>query len=86
MPQATYGYRLWDDKRSEFFVMVGSSAGYNFQLSRDFSNQIKVSPFVYAEYIGVINVKIGYDYATKINKGFPFISVGLGGFHALRNL
>lgn len=85
MPQATYGYRLWEEKRSDFFVMVGSSAGYNFQLSRDFPHQIKVSPFVYAEYLGVINVKMGYDYAPKINTGYPFISLGLGGFLAFRN-
>lgn len=85
MPQATYGFRMVDKDRKDYFLMIGTLVGYNFQLSSDFKNQIRVSPFVYLEFVGLLNVKAGYDYSTQIKKGYPFISLGFGGLHMLRN-
>lgn len=85
LPQATYGYRLVDDRRKPYFVMMGTSVGYNFQLSRGFENQFKISPFLYLEYSGFLNLKVGYDYSTQIQKGYPFVSIGLGGLQMFRH-
>lgn len=85
MPQATYGVRIVDKDRVDYFLMAGTSVGYNFQLYSNYKNQVKVSPFVYLEYGAVLNLKVGYDYSTQLGKGDPFVSIGIGGLHMFRN-
>lgn len=85
MPQATYAVRVVDKDRVDYFLMAGTSVGYNFQLSSNYKNQVKVSPFVYLEYGAVLNLKVGYDYSTQLGKGYPFVSIGIGGLHMFRN-
>lgn len=46
MLQATYGYRFVDNVKKEYFFMLGTSVGYNFQLSSGFENQIKSVPLL----------------------------------------
>ena len=84
-PQITYGYYVVDNAYKDFMVMAGVSSGYTVNFNSSFKNQIRVSPFVYAEYFGFLNIKVGYDYATQINKGYPYVSIGLGGFHMFRH-
>lgn len=85
MLQATYGYRFVDNVKKEYFFMLGTSVGYNFQLSSGFENQIKIGPFAYLELLAFLNIKAGYEYSTQIQKGYPFISIGFGGLHMLRH-
>ncbi|MBA5793299.1 hypothetical protein H1R17_03105 [Flavobacterium sp. xlx-214] len=84
-PQITYGYYVVDSAYKDFMVMAGVSTGYTVNLNSAFKSQIRVSPFVYAEYFSFLNVKVGYDYGTQINKGYPYVSIGLGGFHMFRH-
>lgn len=73
MPQATYGYRFVDNVKKEYFFMLETSVGYNFQLSSGFENQIKISPLAYLELLAFLNIKAGYGYSTQIQKGYRFI-------------
>lgn len=85
-PQITYGYYVVDHANKDFMIMAGVSTGYVVNLNSTFKCQIRVSPFVYAEYFSFLNVKVGYDYNTQIKKGYPYVSIGLGGFHMLKHL
>lgn len=85
-PQITYGYYLKDNPNSDYFIMTGITAGYQFSLHKSYENQFKITPYVYGELIGIVNIKIGYDYMLPLQKGYPFVSVGIGGLHMFRHL
>lgn len=85
-PQFTYGYYIIDNADNDYTLMVGISTGCNFNFNSTFENQFKVTPFVYTELMGLLNVKVGVDYSVQLQKGYPFLSLGLGGLHLFRHL
>lgn len=78
-PQASFMYYIDGDRRKDYLIGTGLHTGYLFDFNKQFKNQTRVTPFFYYEYIGLVNLKIGYDYMLPSNKGYPFISIGIGG-------
>lgn len=85
-PQLTYAYFVVDNSRTNYMLMTGVSTGYQVSMHNPFKNQFKLSPYIYAEFIAVLNLKIGYDYFLPLQKGYPYVSLGLGGLHMFRHL
>ncbi|SFT02553.1 hypothetical protein [Sphingobacterium wenxiniae] len=83
-PQVTGMYFIVDNDYKDFLVSANVTAGYLFDFNKQFANQFRVSPHVYFE-IPFCMVKVGYDYTMPLNKGYPFVSVGLGGFLLFRH-
>lgn len=85
-PQFTYGYYIKDNPKSDYLIMTGITAGYQFSLHNRHENQFKITPYVYGELIGILNIKVGYEYMFPMQKGYPFVAVGIGGLHMLRHM
>lgn len=85
-PQLSYGYFLVDNSRTNYLLMAGLSTGYQVTLHNPYKNQFRVSPYIYTELVAVFNLKVGYDYMMPLQKGYPFISIGIGGLHMFRHL
>lgn len=66
-------------------ILADVSTGYTVSFNSSFENQIRASAFVHADYFSFLNIKFANDYATQINKGYPYVSIGLGGFHMFRH-
>lgn len=84
-PQMTGIIYLVDEKNKSFLVYGGLTAGYLFDFNKEFDNQIRLTPHIYYEYSSLIYIKVGADYATPINKVYPFLSIGIGGAHMFRH-
>ena len=78
-PQLGFAYYLVDEKSKNFMLSANFSAGYLFDFNKKFDNQFRFSPHIYFEFLSLINVRLGYDYLTPINQGYPFVSIGIGG-------
>lgn len=85
-PQMTGIVYLVDDKYKSHLIYGGLTAGYLFDFNQEFDNQFRLTPHLYWEYASLIYTKVGVDYATPINKVYPFISIGIGGGHLIRHL
>ncbi len=85
-PQATFHYYLWDKASSNYLLGVGASAGYLFDFNKAYSNQLRFSPHLYFEYGLLCNVRAGYDLLPAQQRGYPYISIGIGGLHLMRRL
>ncbi|SUJ29023.1 Uncharacterised protein [Sphingobacterium spiritivorum] len=85
-PQLTGGYYIIDDKRKSNILSLQLSAGYLFDLNKNFQNQVRLSPHVYFELNGIFNFKAGYDFLMPLEKGYPYVSIGLGGLLSLRHM
>lgn len=84
-PQLTGIYRLVDNPTKDYFLSVQLTSGYLIDFTSDFENQFRLSPHFYLEYIGIFNLKMGYDYLMPFNKGYPFVSIGIGGFYMFKD-
>lgn len=84
-PQVTGIIYLVDDKSKSYLIYGGLTAGYLFDFSKEFDNQIRLTPHIYFELSSLFYVKAGADYATPVNKVYPFISIGIGGGHMFRH-
>lgn len=84
-PQMTGIVYLVDDKLKSHLIYGGLTAGYLFDFNEEFDNQFRLTPHIYWEYTSLIYAKVGVDYATPINKVYPFISIGIGGGHMFRH-
>jgi len=85
-PQVTFNYFIVDNSLKDYMIYVGLTKGYLFDFNKDFENQFRITPHIYFEYMGLLNIKTGYDYLFPLKKGYPFISVGLGGLYMNKNL
>ncbi|WP_437921407.1 hypothetical protein [Sphingobacterium sp. LRF_L2] len=83
-PQVTYGYFLVERPARDYLLFTGLTAGYVLDLNKEFDNQFRVSPHLYAE-IKFVAIKVGFDYMLPLKRGYPFISLGFGGGHLLRH-
>ncbi|KGE16174.1 hypothetical protein [Sphingobacterium deserti] len=86
VPQATLHYYLIDDSSNNFLLGVGTGAGYMFDFNTNRNNQIRINPHLYFEYGTILNLRVGYDVMFPNKRGYPFLSIGLGGFHGIRHL
>lgn len=85
-PQLTGGYYIIDDKHKSNILSLQLSAGYLFDLNKNFQNQVRLSPHVYFELNGIFNFKAGYDFFMPLEKGYPYVSIGVGGLLSLRHM
>lgn len=83
-PQLTFGYYVLDDEYKDYLVMAGLGTGYLFDFNKQFDNQFRITPHLYFEYLGLLNLKLGYNYMIPLQKGYPYVSIGVGGFHMFR--
>ncbi|TDS11666.1 hypothetical protein B0I21_1077 [Sphingobacterium paludis] len=86
VPQTTLHYYLVDSKRYNYLLAVGAGAGYMFDFNSNHENQIRISPHLYLEYSAILNLRVGYDVMFPNNRGYPFISIGIGGLHGFRHM
>ncbi|GEM_PF-856356 len=85
-PQATFHYYLLDNANSNYLLGVGVSAGYLFDFNKGYANQLRFSPHLYFEYGLLCNLRAGYDLLPTKQRGYPYISIGIGGLHLMRRL
>lgn len=81
-PQFTYAYYLIDDDKKAHILSTNLGAGYliDFRSKSEFQNQFTINPHIYYEYFALLNVRVGYEHMFPFQKGYPYVSVGLGGF------
>ncbi len=84
-PQVTGMYFLLDEANRNFLISANLTAGYLFDFNKQFAHQVRISPHVYFE-IPLLMVKVGYGYMIPLQKGYPFVSIGIGGFQLFRNV
>src|SRR5690554_7682104 len=77
-------YIVVEDDYKSYLISAGITSGYLFDFNKEFSNQFRLSPHLYAEF-GLFVVKAGYDYLLPLQQGTPFISIGLGGGYLFRH-
>ncbi|SEH85322.1 hypothetical protein SAMN02927937_01780 [Paenimyroides aquimaris] len=82
--QVTGMYFLDEGSSKSHLISAGITGGYLLDFNKEFSNQFRLSPHVYAEF-GLLTVKAGYDYLLPLQQGTPFVSVGLGGGYLFRH-
>lgn len=82
--QVTGMYFVVEDDYKSYLISAGITSGYLFDFNKEFSNQFRLSPHLYAEF-GLFVVKAGYDYLLPLQQGTPFISIGLGGGYLFRH-
>lgn len=84
-PQLGFVRYIVDSKYKDFLVSANVQTGYLFDFNRGMGKQFRVSPHLYIEYQSFLNCKIGYDYAMPLQKGYPFVSIGIGGLMMFRH-
>jgi hypothetical protein len=84
-PQVTGMYRIVSGEYKDYFLSFNLTSGYLFDFSSEFDHQFRFSPHLYFEYLGFLNLKVGYDYVMPLEKGYPFISIGLGGLYMFKD-
>lgn len=77
-------YFLDEGSSKSHLISAGITGGYLLDFNKEFSNQFRLSPHLYAEF-GLLTVKAGYDYLLPLRQGTPFVSVGLGGGYLFRH-
>lgn len=82
--QSTGMYFFHENSSQSRLVSVGLTAGYLFDFNTSFENQFRLSPHFYAEF-GFLYFRLGYDYYMPLDKGAPFISMGIGGGYLFRH-
>lgn len=82
--QLTPLYHFLDDAKKDYFLSLGFTAGYLLDFNSEFSNQFRISPHFYAEYI-LFYCKLGYDYVMPLDQGSFFVSIGIGGGYLMRH-
>ncbi|MDR2283646.1 MAG: hypothetical protein LBE37_10575 [Sphingobacterium sp.] len=85
-PQLGYVRYIVDNRYKDFLVSANLQAGYLFDFNKGMDNQFRVSPHLYVEYQGLFHCRVGYDYAMPLQKGYPFVSIGIGGLMMFRHL
>ncbi|SRR5690606_34373301 len=84
-PQLGFAYYLVDDKAKDFLISANLNAGYLFDFNKEFDNQFRVTPHLYFELLSLLNLRVGYEYLMPFNKGFLFVSIGIGGGFMFRH-
>ncbi len=84
-PQISFGYFIVGDEYKDYMIFGGLTGGYLFDFNKEFENQFRITPHIYFEYMALLNLKIGYDYLMPHHKGYPFISIGIGGLQMFRH-
>ncbi|HLW62959.1 MAG TPA: hypothetical protein VKY33_06115 [Flavobacterium sp.] len=82
--QVTGMYFLDEGSSKSHLISAGLTAGYLIDFNQQFSNQFRLSPHLYAEFVLFV-VKAGYDFLLPLQKATPFISVSLGGGYLFRH-
>lgn len=80
-PQLGFAYYIVDSDYKDYLLSANLNAGYLF----DFNNQFRISPHIYFELLSLLNLKAGYDYMMPLGKGYPFVSIGIGGGFMFRH-
>lgn len=82
MNASAYHYLIGDDNIQA--SLIGLESGYliNTGLGND---TYKLTPYVYYER-SLFYIRAGVDYYFREEKGYPFVSVGFGGLHIMRNM
>lgn len=82
MNASAYHYLIGDDDIQA--SLIGLETGYliNTGLGND---TYKLTPYVYYER-SLFYVRAGVDYYFRLEKGYPFVSIGFGGLHIIRNM
>lgn len=83
-PQFTAMYFLVDDKYKSYNISAGIASGYLFDFNKEFSNQFRVSAYVYMEAFP-FTIKVGHEYVMPLNQGQFFVSIGIGGGYLFRH-
>ncbi len=81
--QTTALYFIIDDEKL-FLLALGLNAGYLFDFNKQFNNQFRFTPHLYTEFF-LFNCKVGYDYMMPFNRGYPAVSIGIGGGYLFRH-
>lgn len=84
-PQIGLVRYIVDNRYKDFLVSANLQTGYLFDFNKGMDNQFRLSPHLYVEYQGVLHCRGGYDYAMPLQKGYPFISIGIGGLMMFRH-
>ena len=84
-PQVGFVRYIVDNRYKDFLVSANVHTGYLFDFNKGMDNQFRVSPHLYVEYQALFNCRIGYDYMMPLQKGYPFISIGIGGLMMFRH-
>lgn len=84
-PQLGFVRYIVDSKYKNFLVSANVHTGYLFDFNKEMDNQFRVSPHLYVEYQGIFHCRVGYDYAMPLQKGYPFVSIGIGGLMMFRH-
>ena len=77
-PQVGLAYKIVENEDSATLVSANLNAGYLFDFNKKFDNQFRVSPHLYCELVGNIQIRAGYEYMMPFRKGYPFFSIGIG--------
>ncbi len=84
-PQLGFVRYIVDNRYKDFLVSANVQTGYLFDFNKGMDNQFRVSPHLYVEYQGFFHCRVGYDYAMPLQKGYPFVSIGIGGLMMFRH-
>lgn len=84
-PQVGFVRYIVDNRYKDFLVSANVQTGYLFDFNKGIDNQFRVSPHLYVEYQGFFHCRVGYDYAMPLQKGYPFVSIGIGGLMMFRH-
>lgn len=75
---------LDEGRNKSHLLSAGVTTGYLFDFNTNFDNQFRVSPHLYLELFPVY-IKAGYDYSMPLQKGTPFVSIGIVGGYMFRH-
>lgn len=65
-------------------ILIGSDLGYHLNTGQG-ENGFKAAPHLYVDFI-LVYLKIGAEYYNSTGRTYPFVSIGIGGIHGIRNL
>src|SRR5690606_11741942 len=68
--QVTGMYFLDEGSSKSHLISAGITGGYLLDFNKEFNNQFRISPHLYAE-LGLLVVKAGYDYLLPLQQGSP---------------
>ncbi|MGB6083390.1 hypothetical protein [Moheibacter sp.] len=84
-PQLGLAYYIVDNDYKDYLLSANLNAGYLFDFNKEFDNQFRISPHIYFELLSLLNLKVGYEYMMPLGKGYPFVSIGIGGGFMFRH-
>lgn len=82
--QVTGMYFLSEGSSKSHLISAGLTSGYLLDFNKEFNNQFRVSPHLYAEF-GLLVIKAGYEYLLPLHQGTLFISIGVGAGYLFRH-